>query len=448
MPVDASPALVTNDAVVFGLLAVTLALIFKTEQMPRFKKFYRIIPALALCYFVPSLFNTFGIVSPGASHVYWVASRFLLPASLVLLTLSIDIKQIIALGPKALVMFFTATVGIILGGPIAVLLVAAVSPETVGGVGPEAVWRGLSTVAGSWIGGGANQVAMKEVFGPSDELFSVMIAVDIVVAKLSMLILFFGAARSDAIDRWFKADNSAIKTLRDEVAQFQERIARIPTVTDLMIVIGVGFGVVGVSHLIADVIAPWFGTNYPSLAQFSVDNSFFWLVLIATTGGLLLSFTPLKNLEGAGASKIGTVCLYLLVATIGMSMDVTAVVRSPGVFIVGLIWLSFHYVLLLVVGKLIRAPFFFIAVGSQANVGGAASAPVIAAAFHPALAPVGVVLAVLGYAVGTFCLNLRRYAPVGHPQRAASTLAVPSVASLASSGSYDVSLRRSVRRSG
>ena len=251
---------------------------------------------------------------------------------------------------------------------------------------------------------------MKEVFGPSDELFSVMIAVDIVVAKLSMLILFFGADRSDAIDRWFKADNSAIKTLRDEVAHFQERIARIPTVTDLMIVIGVGFGVVGLSHLIADVIAPWFGTNYPSLTQFSLDNSFFWLVLIATTGGLLLSFTPLKNLEGAGASKIGTVCLYLLVATIGMSMDVTAVVRSPGVFIVGLIWLSFHYVLLLVVGKLIRAPFFFIAVGSQANVGGAASAPVIAAAFHPALAPVGVVLAVLGYAVGTYGALLCAYA--------------------------------------
>ena len=153
MPVDASPALVTNDAVVFGLLAVTLALIFKTEQMPRFKKFYKIIPALALCYFIPSIFNTLGIVSPEESRVYFVASRFLLPASLVLLTLSIDIKQIIALGPKALVMFFTATVGIILGGPIAVLLVAAVSPETVGGVGPEAVWRGLSTVAGSWIGG-------------------------------------------------------------------------------------------------------------------------------------------------------------------------------------------------------------------------------------------------------------------------------------------------------
>jgi uncharacterized membrane protein len=384
--------MITNDAVVFGLLAVTLAVIFKTEQMPQFKKFYKII------------------VSPEASNVYHVASRYLLPASLVLLTLSIDLKQIIALGPKALIMFFTATVGIILGGPLAVFLVAAVSPETVGGVGPDAVWRGLTTVAGSWIGGGANQVAMKEVFGPSDELFSVMIAVDIVIAKLSMLFLFFGADRSDAIDRWFKADNSAIKRLRDQVVKFQERIARLPTLTDIIIIVGVAFGVTGASHFLADVIAPWFGRNYPSLAQFNLDSSFFWLVLIATTGGLLLSFTPLKTLEGAGASKFGSVFLYLLVATIGMSMDVTAVVRNPGLFVVGLIWLLFHYVLLVVVAKAIRAPFFFIAVGSQANVGGAASAPVIAAAFHPALAPVGVVLAVLGYAVGTYGALLCGYA--------------------------------------
>ena len=409
--------LVTNDAVVFGLLAVILALILKTEQMPLFRRFYKIVPGLALCYFVPSLLNTFGVVSPDESKVYFVASRYLLPTSLVLLTISIDVKQIIALGPKALIMFFTATAGVVVGGPIAVLLVAAVSPETVGGSGPEAVWRGLSTVAGSWIGGGANQVAMKEVFAPSDRLFSVMIAVDIVVAKLSMLLLFFGADRSDAIDQWFKADNSAIKALRDEVVSFQKKIARIPSVADLMIVLGVGFGVTGASHLAADVVAPWFGAHYPALSDFSLDNPFFWLVLIATTGGLLLSFTRARELEGAGASRIGTVCLYLLVATIGMSMDVTAVFRDPGLFVVGVIWLAIHYALLLVVGKLIRAPFFFTAVGSQANVGGAASAPVIAAAFHPALAPVGVLLAVLGYAVGTYgallCAHAMRIASGG-----------------------------------
>jgi uncharacterized membrane protein len=125
-------------------------------------------------------------------------------------------------------------------------------------------------------------------------------------------------------------------------------------------------------------------------------------VVIATTAGLILSFTRARKLEGAGASTVGSAFLYILVASIGMQMDVTAVFANPGLFAVGMIWIGFHAALLLIVGKLIKAPLFYLAVGSQANVGGAASAPVVASAFHPSLAPVGVLLAVLGYAVGTY----------------------------------------------
>ncbi len=125
-------------------------------------------------------------------------------------------------------------------------------------------------------------------------------------------------------------------------------------------------------------------------------------MIFATTIGLALSFTPARNLEGVGASQVGSVFLYLLVATIGMKMDVMSIFSNPGLFLIGVIWILFHLVLLMIVAKLIKAPFFFAAVGSQANVGGAASAPVVASAFHPSLAPVGVLLAVLGYAVGTY----------------------------------------------
>jgi len=125
-------------------------------------------------------------------------------------------------------------------------------------------------------------------------------------------------------------------------------------------------------------------------------------VVIATTVGLLLSFSRARKLEGAGASTVGSAVLYILVASIGMQMDITAVLSNPGLFVVGMIWIGFHAALLLIVGKLIKAPLFYLAVGSQANVGGAASAPVVASAFHPSLAPVGVLLAVLGYAVGTY----------------------------------------------
>ena len=83
-------------------------------------------------------------------------------------------------------------------------------------------------------------------------------------------------------------------------------------------------------------------------------------------------------------------------------MNIFSIFNNPGLFIVGIVWITIHATLMILVAKLIKAPFFFLAVGSQANIGGAASAPIIASAFHPSLAPVGVLLAVLGYAVGTY----------------------------------------------
>ena len=170
-----------------------------------------------------------------------------------------------------------------------------------------------------------------------------------------------------------------------------------------MVIGGIGFGVTAVCHLAADWIAPLSASTYRFLSRFSLDSQFFWLIVLATTAGILFSFTPLKNFEGAGASKVGTVFIFILVATIGLKMDIRALAEHPGLFLVGGIWMLIHVVIMIVVGWLIRAPYFFLAVGSKANIGGAASAPVVAAAFHPSLAPVGVLLAVLGYALGTYC---------------------------------------------
>ena len=159
---------------------------------------------------------------------------------------------------------------------------------------------------------------------------------------------------------------------------------------ELMAIAAVGFGVTGASHVLADVLAPWIEQSAPGLARLSLTSQFFWLVVIATTGGLLLSFTRVRELEGAGASKLASVMLYVLVASIGMGMDIGAVVDRPGLFAVGALWMAIHAGLMLGVGRAIKAPTFYLAVGSQANVGGAASAPVVASAFHPNLAPVGV----------------------------------------------------------
>ena len=396
--------LIKNDAVVFGILMGILSFVLVTSNSnhPNWKKFYKYFPALLLCYFIPSVFNSLGIISGKDSNLYFVASRYLLPASLVLLTISVDLPAIKRLGSKAVIMFFTGTVGIVLGGPLSILLASMIEPNLVGGQGPEAVWRGFATVAGSWIGGGANQAAMKEIFDVGDSLFSAMIAIDVIVANIWMALLLYGTGVDDKINKWFDADVSSIDDLKLRMEQYKEQIMRIPETNDTMRVLAVGFGITGIAHLGADTIAPAIMNAAPELARFSLTSGFFWLIVISTTFAILLSFTKLRELEGVGASRIGSIFIYILVATIGMKMDILSIFDNPSLFIIGLIWMTIHAMLLIIVAKIIKAPFFFLAVGSKANVGGAASAPILASAFHPSLAPVGVLLAVMGYAIGTY----------------------------------------------
>ena len=415
--------LITNDTIVFGLLMLAIAFIFYTESKTSgfWFKFYKIVPGLFMAYMLPAVFTTLGWIAPdweritdtGAvvqerSNLYYVASRYLLPAALVLMTLSIDLKAVFNLGWKALIMFFTGTIGIVIGGPIAVLLIAMISPETVGGIGADAVWRGLSTLAGSWIGGGANQTAMLEIYGYNPKLYGGMVFVDIVVANIWMALLLIGIGKRKRINSWLKADTTAIEELKERVSSFTESVKRNPSLTDLMIMVGIAFGTVSFAHFGAGYLAPLFDNYISGIESTTARNiftflgsSFFWMISISTLVAIALSFSKAKNYEGAGASKFGSVFIYILVATIGMKMDLKLIFDNTGLIAIGVVWMSIHALLLILVAKLIKAPYFFLAVGSQANVGGAASAPIVASAFHPSLATVGVLLAVFGYAIGT-----------------------------------------------
>lgn len=413
----------TNDAIVFGILMISLGVVFYTESIKTgfWVKFYKIVPGLFMAYLIPALFTTAGIISPewesinssgetveNSSQLYFIASRFLLPAALVLMTLSIDLKAIFNLGNKALIMFFTGTIGIVIGGPIAILLISIFSPETVGGSNFDAVWRGLSTLAGSWIGGGANQTAMLEIYKYNPAKYGGMVFVDIVIANIWMAVILIGIGKKDKINKWLKADTTAIEELKEKVIRFSKKVNKNPSVTDFMIMLAIAFGTVGFGHFASKYLGSFFNSFVSGMKSqtwrniFSfLGSSFFWLISISTIVAIILSYTKAKNYEGAGASKLGSVFIYILVATIGMKMDLKLIFENPGLIAIGLVWMSIHAGLLIGVAKLIKAPYFFLAVGSQANVGGAASAPIVAQAFHPSLATVGVLLAVFGYAIGT-----------------------------------------------
>ena len=413
----------TDDTIVFGLLMLALGFVFLTESMKTgfWPKFYKIVPGLFMAYMIPAILTTTGLIAPkwksvnefgeiteGATSLYYMASRYLLPAALVLMTLSIDLKAVFNLGWKALVMFFTGTLGIVIGGPIAILLISTISPSTVGGVGADAVWRGLSTLAGSWIGGGANQTAMLEIYGYNQAKYGGMVFVDIVVANIWMAIILIGIGKRDRINAWLKADTRSIEELKEKVSTFSEKIKRNPSLADIMVIAAIAFGTVGLAHWMSSLLAPLFNEIVNNIENQTIrniftflDSKFFWMISISTIMAVLLSFTKAKTYEGAGASKFGSVFIYILVATIGMKMDLTLIFENLGLIAIGVIWMTIHALLLIGMAKLIKAPYFFLAVGSQANVGGAASAPIVASAFHPSLATVGVLLAVFGYAIGT-----------------------------------------------
>ena len=379
---DSAP-LVTDPAGILAVLLAVLAGIFWFGSTAPGARLFSVVPRIVFCYFVPTTLTSLGLL-PGASPLYEWIKDYLLPASLVLLILALDLPGIARLGPKALVMMLAGTAGVVLGAPIALWLFSShVPPDT---------WQGMTALSGSWIGGGANMVALAKIVGTSESMFGMMVIVDVAVANVWMGVLLYLAGQSARIDRWTGADTSAIEDLKRRVMAFEAETTRVPTLDDLMRIVALGFGGMWLATLAGRYLGNWAPVFSPTV----------WMFIVVTALAVGLSMTRARRLEGAGASKIGSAMLYLLIASIGAHADFAEMRQAPVLVAVGAVWMLCHASVMFVVGWLVRAPVFFLAVGSQANIGGAASAPVVASAFHPSLAPVGVLLAVLGYVLGTY----------------------------------------------
>lgn len=380
-------AAVQSPLGVLSVLLFVLAALFGLARTGPGERVFRVVPLLVFCYFVPTLLSNTGII-PVESEVYTFVRRVLLPASLLLLVLATDIPAVLSLGRDAVVLFLAGSVSILLGGPFAFLALGWLIPREA----LDQAWRGLAALCGSWIGGGANFVAVGESTGATAATMSLMVVVDVGVANVWTAVLLWFAGREKRMDDAMGADRTRIDEVRAKVENYQLEVARPTSTADLMTILALGLGLTGV--------VTWIAGRLPDIG--TIINGFTWVVCLITAVGVALSFTRLRRLEGAGASAVGSVLLYLLVASIGASAQFSHVLDNVPLLLVGVLWMAFHAAAMLTTRRVLRAPVFFLAVGSQANVGGAASAPVVAAAFHPALATVGVLLAVLGYVLGTY----------------------------------------------
>lgn len=376
-------ALVTDWPALLSVFAVILGGIYFVKEKTPLGRLFRYAPPILWVYFLPMLGTSMGLF-PSQSPLYGRMISLLLPPGLVLLLLSADLKALARLGPKAIGTMLFGTAGVVLGGPLALLLFKSwLPPDT---------WMGMGALSGSWIGGSSNMVAIKESIGCPDGIFGIMIVVDVLIGYGWMGIVMSFASVQDSVDRFFRVDRTVLDDLNRRLADFQASQRRPTEFVDLAIIVAVGLG--------AGFVATRLGGWLPPIGN--IITAFGWTIILSATAGIVLSFTPAARLEGAGASHVGNLFLYLVLTTLGAQADLRAVVGAPIFFVVGAVWILFHATILFLGGRLLRAPLFLIATASQANIGGVVSAPIVASVYQPSLAPVGLLLAVLGNILGLY----------------------------------------------
>jgi uncharacterized membrane protein len=374
--------MIQDPVAILAYLAAVVGAVFQLGRLQALRPLFDRLPPLVWAYFLPMLSTSAGIL-PDQSGLYRALARYLLPASLVLMLLSSDIRAIARLGRTALLVMAAGVAGILLGVVTAFLVFRPWLP-------PDA-WKAMGALTGTWIGGSANLLAVGTTLGLSPELQGVIIVVDTVVGYTWMGVLIWLAAHQERVDRWLGADRSRIEEVSARLRD-RDRMARPPGVADVALLVALALGLT--------VVGLWAGGLLPPVGR--VLNAFSWGIVLITTAGLALSLTPLARLEEVGASTLGYAGFYLLLASVGAQADLRKVVSHPQFVLLGVFVIAIHALVLWLAVRLLRAPLFFFGAASQACVGGYSSAPLVAALYQPSMAPVGLLLAVLGNVLGTY----------------------------------------------
>lgn len=382
---------------------VTTFVIFSSERKKGFfPKLYQWVPPILLLYLLPTIATNTGIVKPGNS-IRILAMNTILPLSLIMLTAIIHIPDLLRVTRKGLMVFLIGTIGIVIGGPLALKLVGLFNPDLLQKESADAAWRGLVCITGSWINGTPGQLSMKEVYGASEELFLTSLASDVILQNIWLFFLLYSVKFHKKINRWLTGGKEIDYDMIDNEEEAREKKEKIgfPAVK-LWVVLGITYALVIIlSKLCADSFAKSIGTDETNPWSFLGKKSL-WLILFSTSFGVILSFTNLFKHTIKIWTTLGNGMLFFVIATIGLQLDLQNVKINSSFFIIGSIWLLIHLSVLLIGAKMLKAPWHYIAIGSQANIGGPASASVVASAFHPSLVSLGILLGVLSNLIGNY----------------------------------------------
>lgn len=377
-----------NDFAIAAMLIAIEALVLLGSRSRLVSRVYNVLPSVFWIYLIPGLAAAAGLIhydpqQKPEAPVFALSSELLLPAALVLLLLSVDLPALLRLGRTGMVIMLAGSVGIIVGGPLVILLL--------GHWMPPKIWLGLGALSACWIGGTANMVAVKEAVGTPNDIYSLMQIMDTVLSYSWMGLLVALSSLRRRFDHWNRSDGGLLEDLGRRMAGVQASAGRL-TLRGLPVLFAVAAAGSAVAYHTAE--------RLPAIPGFASLPS--WRIILASVVGVLLSLTRLRRLEALGSTRLGYILLFFVLATFGAKADFSRIGEMPVLLLAGVIWLAIHGSILVLASRLLRTPMFLAATASQANVGGPVSAPVVAEAYLPGLASVGLLMAIVGAILGTF----------------------------------------------
>ncbi|MEL4254697.1 DUF819 family protein [Shewanella xiamenensis] len=389
--------------VIFLISLLVVVLYSNSSSCLFFKRFYSVFPVMFICYTLPAVLSFFNVVDASRSSVDDYFKAHLIPFSLFLLIVSTDFITLKSVGGKILLMFFIGTVGVCIGGPISLWIGSKLFPEELLWQGGDAAWRGMATLMANWLGGTANQLVVKEIHQVGEAIFAVMMTINVVFSGVWMAILLFLAKKQKAIDRMLDADlNNLPVFIEDDITRLDGKKHFI----GCMLLISFSLFIFLFCHSVSEFLSLTVNNRLPYLLHYNLGSSFFWSMILSTLLGILLSMTYARHVFVKQVRFVSFFLLYFMIMNIGLNIEFASFQSIFYYFIIGLIWFFTHIIILLLFCLYFKLPILYFAIASQCNIGGAASAPVVASAFHPKLGSIAVLMAVLGYTWASFIASI------------------------------------------
>jgi uncharacterized membrane protein len=383
--------LISSPIGVLAVLAFVAAFFFAIEQYTK-AKLFQYLPPLLFIYATPVFLNNLDVI-PSESPVYSGLSAYLLPAFIVLMLIKVNVPAVVRVMGKGVLVMLMGTAGVMVGAVVAYTLVH--------GWLSEDAWKGYGALAGSWIGGTANMAATAEMLGTSEEQFGLAVIADNVIYVVWLPLLLMSRDFADRFNRWARVPAERLEAM-DAAAELHVEDDQAPTMPQYLFLVAIVLGVTWIGTSLAPGISAAIAEGAPALsAVFGVSTV---RILLVTTLALLLSATPVSRLPNSTA--MGTAMIYVFVAGMGARASVEGLAEAP-MFVAGaFVWIAIHGLFCLAGAWLFRVDVHSVAIASAANIGAAASAPIVAAHHRPNLVPASILMALLGYAMGNYLAPL------------------------------------------